>query len=203
MGIRLYFLYDTTQPSAPLKRRSIVEQACPVGRAAGQLVDAWTFVILRELFLGNRRFEGLRLHSGMSPRSLTLRLAHLVEAAILERVPCQDAPPFLEYRLTPKGLDLWPVLVTMRQWGERWAGPWGRGGVPLELMHRGHDHPLHAVLSCAECGEPVDARSGRVVPAPKALRQREAFAAAVAESTPRRSRWPTRRIQREAVQSPK
>ena len=171
-----------------MKRRTIVEQACPVGRAAGQLVDAWTFVILRELFLGNRRFEGLRLHTGMSPRSLTLRLAHLVEAAILEKAPCKDAPAFLEYRLTPKGLDLWPVLVTMRQWGERWAGPWGRGGVPLKLMHRGHDHALHAVLGCAECGERVDARSGRVVPAANALRERAAFAAAVADSTPRRSR---------------
>ena len=79
----LYFLYGIAQPATPLKRGTIVEQACPVGRAAGQLVDAWTFVILRELFLGNRRFEGLRLHTGMSPRSLTLRLAHLVEAAIL------------------------------------------------------------------------------------------------------------------------
>ena len=76
----------------------------------------------------------------------------------------------------------------MRQWGERWAGPWGRGGVPLKLMHRGHDHALHAVLGCAECGERVDARSGRVVPALNALRERAAFAAAVADATPRRSR---------------
>ncbi len=168
-----------------MKRSSITQQACPVGRAAGELVDAWTFVILRELFLGNRRFEGLRLHTGMSPRSLALRLAHLVEAQILKKASCREAPAFSEYRLTPKGLDLWPVLVMMRQWGERWAGPWGRGGVPLKLMHRGHDHALHAVLACAECGEPVDARSGQVVPPANALRERKAFAAAAAASRKR------------------
>jgi DNA-binding HxlR family transcriptional regulator len=171
-----------------MRRSTIGERLCPVARGAGQLVDAWTFLILRELFLGNRRFEGLRLHTGMSPRSLTLRLGQLVEQDILEKVPARDAPAFHEYRLTPKGLDLWPVLVTLRQWGERWAGPWGRSGSPLKLMHRGHGHGLHAVLACAECGEPVDARSGEVVPAPGALRERAAFAAEVARATPRRAR---------------
>jgi DNA-binding HxlR family transcriptional regulator len=171
-----------------MRRSAIGERPCPVARAAGQLVDAWTFVILRELFLGNRRFEGLRLHTGMSPRSLALRLGRLVAQGILEKVPCRDAPAFHEYRLTPKGLDLWPVVVTLRQWGERWAGPWGRGGAPLKLVHRGHDHALRAVLTCAECGEPVDARSGQVVPAAGALREREAFAAGVAKSTARRVR---------------
>jgi DNA-binding HxlR family transcriptional regulator len=171
-----------------MKRSTIAERLCPVARAAGQLTDAWTFVILRELFLGNRRFEGLRLHTGMSPRSLALRLAQLVDENILEKVPVRDAPAFHEYRLTPKGLDLWPVIVMLRQWGERWAGPWGRGGAPLKLMHRGHDHELKAVLACAECGEPVNARSGEVVPAPGALREREAFAAGVAAATPSRRR---------------
>jgi DNA-binding HxlR family transcriptional regulator len=171
-----------------MKRSSIADRLCPVARAAGQLTDAWTFVILRELFLGNRRFESLRLHTGMSPRSLTLRLNQLLAQGILDKVPLQDAPAFHEYRLTPKGLDLWPVIMTLRQWGERWAGPWGRGGSPLKLMHRGHGHALHAQLVCADCGEPVDARAGQVLPAPAALREREAFAAAVAKSTPGRAR---------------
>jgi DNA-binding HxlR family transcriptional regulator len=171
-----------------MKRSTLAERSCPVSRAASQLVDAWTFVILRELFLGNRRFESMRLHTGMSPRSLALRLGRLVEQDILEKAPCRDAPAVHEYRLTPKGLDLWPVIVTLRQWGERWAGPWGRGGTPIQLMHRGHDHRLRAVLSCADCGEPVDARSGQVVPQASALREREAFAAEVARSTARRAR---------------
>lgn len=171
-----------------MKRSSVSEQFCPVARAAGQLVDAWTFLILRELFFGNRRFEGLRLHTGMSPRSLTLRLAALVEQDILVRVPLDDTPSIHEYRLTPKGLDLWPVLMTLRQWGERWGGPWGRGGPPLRLEHRGHGHELRTVLSCAECGEPVDAHAARALPAPHGLRQRAAFAERVARSTARRAR---------------
>ena len=166
-----------------MKRQSLEERSCPVARAAMQLVDAWTFVILRELFLGNRRFESIRQNTGMSPRSLTLRLTRLVEQDILNKVACKDAPAFQEYRLTPKGLELWPVLVTLRQWGDRWAGPWARGGPPMKLVHRGHDHPLHAVLACAECGEPVDARSAQSVLAPAAQRERAAFAAAVAQGT--------------------
>lgn len=160
-----------------MKRSTLAQRTCPVARAADQLVDAWTFVILRELFLGNRRFEGLRVHTGMSPRSLSLRLAHLVAQGILEKSTVADAPARHEYRFTPKGLDLWPVIVTLRQWGERWAGPWGRDGVPLTLKHRGHDHALTARLTCAECGEPVDARSGAVEATPSAMRERAAFAA--------------------------
>ena len=163
-----------------MKRSTLEDRRCPVARAAAQLVDAWTFVILRELFVGNRRFESLRLHTGMSPRSLTMRLAQLVEQDILVKVPCKEAPAFQEYRLTPKGMDLWPVLVTLRQWGDRWAGPWGRGGPPLQLMHRGRGHSLQAVLTCAECGEAVDARTSEVDMTPAVARERAAFAAAMA-----------------------
>ena len=159
-----------------MKRSSMADRLCPVARGAEQLVDAWSFLILRELFLGNRRFEGLRTHTGMSPRSLTLRLKRLADEGIVIKTPCRDAPAFHEYRLTPKGLDLWPVLMTLRQWGERWAGPWGREGPPLQLRHRGHDHALQPVLACATCGEPVDARSAEVQPTRAALREREAFA---------------------------
>ncbi|MFN0183459.1 MAG: winged helix-turn-helix transcriptional regulator [Aquabacterium sp.] len=171
-----------------MKRSSIAAQPCPVARAAAQLVDAWTFVILRELFIGNRRFEGLRRQSGMSPRSLTLRLTRLVEQDILERVPCADAPAFQEYRLTPKGLDLWPAVMMLRQWGERWGGPWGPGGVPLKVRHRGHDHALRIALVCDTCREPVQARDGEVEMAPRLQRARARHAASVAETTPRRPR---------------
>ncbi|MFO1327889.1 MAG: helix-turn-helix domain-containing protein [Rubrivivax sp.] len=176
-----------------MKRSTLQERLCPVSRAAAQLVDAWTFVILRELFLGNRRFEGLRVASGMSPRSLTLRLARLLEHGIVDKQPCRYAPAFEEYRLTEKGLDLWPVMVLLRQWGDRWAGPWGRGGPPLKLLHRGRGHALHAVLACAGCGEPVDARSAEVQATPAALRERQAFAAAQGAPRVRQRRTPQTR----------
>jgi hypothetical protein len=130
----------------------------------------------------------LRLHTGMSPRSLTLRLGQLVAHGIVDRVGHGEASAHSEYRLTDKGLDLWPVLVTLRQWGERWTGPWAEDGPPLALEHRGHGHALHAELRCADCGEPVDARSARVVPTAQALRERAAFADAARARTPRRPR---------------
>ena len=179
-----------------MKRSSIGDQRCPVARGAPQLTDAWTLLILRELFAGNRRFEGLRVHTGMSPRSLALRLAQLVDHGILTKDADASAAPAAMatsapsgtdaapkrprttpgYRLTPKGLDLWPLLVVMRQWGERWAGPWGEDGVPVRLGHRGHGHALTVALHCQDCGEPVDARSAEVQAAPEVLAERAAAA---------------------------
>ena len=113
-----------------MKRQSLEERSCPVARAAMQLVDAWTFVILRELFLGNRRFESIRQNTGMSPRSLTLRLSRLVEQDILVKAACKDAPAFQEYRLTPKGLELWPWLGTLGLWGARGPAPGRAAALP-------------------------------------------------------------------------
>jgi DNA-binding HxlR family transcriptional regulator len=154
-----------------MKRRHLAETGCPVARGAAQLVDAWTFTILRELFLGRRRFEALRQHTGMSPRSLSLRLAHLVEQGVLERqlLADGDAPANAhEYRLTPKGLDLWPLLMLMRQWGERWAGPWPQPLPAGLLQHRGHGHALRVRVVCETCGEPVDARAAERLVRPAA-----------------------------------
>ena len=74
-----------------MKRSSLAGRACPVSRAVSQRVDAWTVVIQRELFLGNRRFGALRLHTGMSPRSLALRLGRLVGKDILKKLLCREA----------------------------------------------------------------------------------------------------------------
>ena len=85
-----------------MKRRELADRACPVSRAAAQLADAWTFVVLRELFLGNRRFEGLRLHTGMSPRSLALHLAQLAAQDVIVRVTSDAVLAESEYGLTEK-----------------------------------------------------------------------------------------------------
>ena len=94
-----------------------------------------------------------------------MRLNRLVDAGILVRVPYQDHPPRSEYRLTEKGRDLWAVLNTMRQWGDRWAAP---NGAPLELVHDGCGHVTHIEHRCAECGEPLDATSVHAQPGPAA-----------------------------------
>ena len=143
-----------------MKRSSLADRYCSIARASAELVDGWTFVILRELFLGNRRFDGLQAQTGMSPRSLTLRLKSLLDDGILHQIPVPGNARRKEYRMTEKGLDLWPMIIMLKQWGDKWQGPWDDDSSPLSVVHRGTDHELDVGVICKECGEPVDAHSG-------------------------------------------
>lgn len=138
-----------------MKRDSLAQRHCSIARAGAELGDGWTLVILREVLLRNRRFDGLQEQTGMSPRSLTLRLKAMVDDGILERVAYSETPKRYEYCLTEKGLDLWPVLIVLKQWGDKWCGPWAEDTIPMGLTHAAHGHELSVQLSCAECGEPV------------------------------------------------
>ena len=156
-----------------MKRASINDQYCSIARPAAQLIDAWSFLILREVFLGNCRYDGIRVQTGMSPRSLALRLALLVENGILEKVPYQESPLRHQYNLTEKGLDLAPVMDALRLWGEKWLGPWGPEGPPIRVEHKGHNHDLELGFVCKECGEPVDVWSGEVHMSRRMQRERQ------------------------------
>ena len=143
-----------------MKRSGLSSRYCPIARSSAILSDGWTFVILRELFVGNRRFGGLQEQTGMSPRSLTTRLTHLVDEGILKKAPDVHAGHF-EYRLTRKGAELWPLVMMLKQWGDKWAGPW-EDGIAMPVLHDGHDHTLKLGLICEDCGEKVGLESGRV-----------------------------------------
>ncbi|HGY9625663.1 helix-turn-helix domain-containing protein [Pseudomonas juntendi] len=145
-----------------MKRSTLADRYCSIARSSAELTDAWSFVILREIFLSNRRFDGLQAQTGMSPRSLTLRLNDLMASGIIERAAYQDSPVRYEYRATDKGRDLWPVLVALKQWGDKWTGPWKGGEPPLTLYHRGHEHLLELGFVCKTCRVPIDARSSSV-----------------------------------------
>ena len=160
-----------------MKRSSLADRYCSIARSSAELVDGWTFMIFRELFLGNRRFDGLQAQTGMSPRSLTLRLTCLVENEILEKALYQTSPKRFEYRMTDKGLDLWPMLMMLKQWGDAWQGPWEDNQVPLGMTHRGHDHELDIQLTCKTCGEVVDARSGTAHISAHMAKERDIMAA--------------------------
>lgn len=143
-----------------MKRSSLANRYCPIARAGAELMDGWTFVILREVMMTNSRFDGLQEQTGMSPRSLTLRLKLLVGEDILEKSAYSDKPQRFEYLLTPKGEALWPVIITLKQWGEDWCGPWQSDGVPMRLGHSGHDHDMEPAIVCKHCNEPIYAHSG-------------------------------------------
>lgn len=141
-----------------MKRQDLSEVGCPVARAGAELTDAWTFMILRELFLSNRTFDGIRRQTGMSPRSLSLRLTSLIDADILERCAPDEKPRKADYRLTQKGQELWPVLIALKQWGERWTGPWEDETHLVTVIHKDRGHELRLRHVCAECGEEVSAQ---------------------------------------------
>jgi len=141
---------------------------CSVARALSVVGDRWTLLVLRDAFLGVRRFEDFRA-VGLTRHRLADRLKKLVAAGVLERVRYQERPPRFEYRLTEKGRDLYPVLVSLVRWGDRWMA--GEAGPPVELIHRGCGHVIMPVLACPYCAEPVTARDMRAQAGP-ALRAR-------------------------------
>jgi len=139
---------------------------CTVGRTMAILGERWTFVVLREVFNGVRRFDDIRRHSGIPRQVLSNRLALLVEQGVLRREPyrdpgeraCNESPP------TEKGFDLYPVLVAIADWGDRYlADP---EGPPVAFAHRDCGAPIHAALHCTD-GHVVD-RPRDVTPQPAA-----------------------------------
>jgi DNA-binding HxlR family transcriptional regulator len=128
--------------------------ADPVGLAIDQVGDRWTFLVLREAFYGVRRFGHMQRNLGIAKTVLTSRLKRLVADGILERVPYREDPVWFEYRLTAKGLDLYPAIVALLTWGNAYLVPEEAERVSLRHAPCGQDPD--PVLVCRHCGEPVD-----------------------------------------------
>ncbi|MCK8434839.1 redoxin domain-containing protein [Streptomyces sp. D2-8] len=96
------------------------DAACAIAQAAAVVGDWWSLLLVRETARGHHRFDVLQGELGISRKVLTERLAHLVEAEVLERVPYQSGPVRYEYRLTESGRGLLPVLLSMQDWADRW-----------------------------------------------------------------------------------
>ena len=112
-----------------MRRTSFAGMNCSVAGALEIVGEWWTFLVLRDAFLGVRRFEDFQRRLGIARNVLTARLQTLVGHGILERRLYQVRPERYEYRLTDKGLELHPILVSLMQWGDKWAGvadapPW-------------------------------------------------------------------------------
>jgi DNA-binding HxlR family transcriptional regulator len=148
-----------------MERKSFADMACSVAQCLEVVGEWWSMLILRDAFLGITRFDDFQRRLGISRNVLNQRLATLVDAGVLTKVPYSERPPRYDYRLTDKGLDLWPVLTAMRQWGDTYAAP---AGPPVQVMHRGCGKVSDAVLTCSECGEELTARDVRAVPGPGA-----------------------------------
>ena len=135
------------------------EVACSIGRALGVVGERWTLGIVREAFAGARRFDDFRRRLGIARNVLSARLRMLVEHGLLERRAYQQAPLRFEYHLTPMGEDLYPVLLSLLRWGDRWLAD--DAGPPLTLTHRRCGREARPELTCAHCGDELRPREVR------------------------------------------
>jgi DNA-binding HxlR family transcriptional regulator len=128
-------------------------RVCSIARTLEVVGEKWALLAVREVFLGNRRFDEMVRRTGAPRDTLTARLRTLVEAGVLSRRQYSEHPPRYEYRLTAAGRDLYPVILTLLRWGdEHLAGP---EGPPLTLEHS-CGHRLVAEVHCGHCGEVVE-----------------------------------------------
>ncbi len=146
-------------------------ETCTIQRASEAIGDRWSLIVLRELFSGIRRFDQLTVRTAVPRQVLTARLARLTELGIVRRVPYQEPGQRTrdEYRLTPMGLDLYPVLMALAAWGDRYLAD--DGGPPVEFGHRGCGAPLGLVLRCTDGHEPSTTREVTGRPGPGARRR--------------------------------
>jgi DNA-binding HxlR family transcriptional regulator len=146
-----------------VERKSFADMHCSVAQCLEVVGEWWSMLIVRDAFLGVSRFDQFQERLGISRNVLNQRLANLVAAGVLVKIPYSDHPPRHDYRLTDKGRDLWPVLTTMRQWGDKYAAT---DGPPLQLVHKSCGQISDAVLTCSTCGERIGAREVRAVAGP-------------------------------------
>ncbi len=136
-------------------------QHCSVARALEVIGERWTILILRDAFLGVRRFDDFQRSLGIARNVLNTRLQRLVDAGLLERRRYQVRPERHEYRLTEMGLDLWPSILALMQWGDRHLT--GPDGPPVRLEHRGCGGGVDERRDCERCGEALGPRDVRVL----------------------------------------
>jgi DNA-binding HxlR family transcriptional regulator len=141
---------------------------CTIGAAVQVIGEKWTFLVLREAFNGVRRFDDMQRRTNAPRQILSNRLAHLVEEGMLRKVPYQEPGQRHrhEYRLTQKGVDLFPILAALLQWGDRYAA--GEHGSQVVLTHRDCGAPVALELRCAEGHTLASAREVTPLPGPGA-----------------------------------
>ena len=146
-----------------MKRSNVAHLNCSIARTLEIVGEWWTLLVVRDVFLGLRRFDDIQRDLGISRNILSDRLATLVDHDILERRQYQERPERFEYHLTPRGADLFPVLASLLRWGDRWASP---EGPPLRLVHRECGHDTGGLTTCPACGAEVGPRDVRLKKGP-------------------------------------
>jgi DNA-binding HxlR family transcriptional regulator len=149
-----------------MERKSFSGMHCSVAQCLEVVGEWWSMLLVRDAFLGVTRFDEFQQRLGISRNILDQRLNWLVGKGVLAKIPYSEHPPRFDYRLTDKGRDLWPILSTMRQWGDKYAAP---DGPPMLVTHKACGQVADAMLTCSACGEPIGPREVRAAPGPGAV----------------------------------
>jgi DNA-binding HxlR family transcriptional regulator len=158
-------------------RRDYAGQNCSIAASLELIGERWTLLIIRDAFLGTRRFDDFQARLGIARNVLQARLERLIEQGLVRRVKYQDRPPRFEYRLTAKGVELWPVLVALMKWGDKHAAP---AGPPLLLRHVDCGGEVDDHRICSKCSKPLQPDQVLAEPGPGATRRQDAAGAPIA-----------------------
>jgi len=146
------------------------EKYDPLKRSVGHVLDiigeGWSILIIREAFLGTRRFEEFQRRLGIARNILTARLKKLCANEILDRVPVKEGAKRHEYILTAKGKDMMPLLVALTQWGDRWV--FGEDNKPVIFIDREQGQPIPRVQVYSVRGEALRPRDVMITAGPGA-----------------------------------
>lgn len=152
-----------------MKWDALEEEPCSLARTVAVIGDRWTMLILRESFLRRKRFEEFQSSLLITRHLLAGRLKKLVSFGVLRRVPYQSSPKRYEYILTQKGLDLYPVVMSIVHWGNiHMVDSRGR---PLLHEHKHCGKMFDPLMVCSECGEPIRAKEVHVHAGPGASKK--------------------------------
>ena len=150
---------------------------CPIAHSTGLVGDRWSILIVRELLMGQTRFQDLQAQTGATSQMLAARLKRLEADGLIERHAYSERPPRHEYRLTPKGIHLMPVILALRAWGETWCKPAG-GELAVRMFHRPCSAELDLSGHCPTCDRLVAWTEMQAQPTPAYRAERANRAAA-------------------------
>ena len=153
-----------------MKRTSFAEADCPVARSLDAIGDWWSLLIIRDAFLGKRRFGEFQKSLGAAKNILTTRLRALVDDGILTTVPASDGSAYHDYVLTPKGRGVFPVLVALRQWSEEFSDK--PETISTLLVDREKGRRVRKLELRAQDGRLIDSADTMLKPNPAATKRR-------------------------------
>jgi DNA-binding HxlR family transcriptional regulator len=149
-----------------VQRTQFADLTCSIARTLDVVGEPWSPLILRDVWVGIRRFDAIQADLGISRKVLTERLNWLLECGVLERQEYSSRPPRYEYVLTDKGAQLCDVLLVMAGWGDRWLA--GDAGAPVLYRHHSCGEIGHAELRCSHCQQPMGVNDIDALPGPGA-----------------------------------